>query len=255
MSFKFQTPEEGKLSRDLIDLFKLNKLQGYNDISSLKDAKYAITGVFIEQIRFPLWSLKYLTDDFIQLPPKLTMNDKMKQLITNLVDISEDKEQRNVQLVTTTLALIGELRSDFKDIIKKPGAFKNGFENFLMSDTDVNLKSDELDIAIDFIRKNLQSTVGFWSEDEVSRQLLIWRAKQATPNPPQPPYTPPTPLQPQVVHEPPIISGQNLQKKRVKARELIDSIDSVEELRAILDKVINLNFVAVLNAITGEEDD
>lgn len=259
LSFKFQTPEEGRLSKDLIDLFKLNQLQGYNDISSLKDAKYAITGVFIEKIAYPLWSLKYLTDDFIQLPPKLTMNDKMKQLISNLVDISEDKDQRNVQLVTTTLALIGELRSDFKDIVKKPGAFRNGFENFLMSDTDVNLKQDELEDAIDFIRKNLQSTVGFWSEDEVTRQLLVWRAKQA--QPPVPPVTPGgggSGSGPNPPYNPPYnpsTSGVDVSKKKMKARELIDNTNDADELRAILDKVIDLGFVAVLDIITGEYND
>ena len=255
LSFKFQTPEEGKLCKELIDLFKLNKLQGYNDISSLKDAKYAITGVFIEQAGFPLWSLKYLTEDFIQTPPKLTMNDKMKQLISNLVDISEDKDQRNVQLVTSTLALIGELRTDFKDITKKPGAFKNGFENFLLSDTDVNLKQEELEEAIEFIRKNLQSTVGYWNEDEVTRQLLVWRAKQvptqpvlpASPTPGTSPVPPVTPT--------PAVPNDDLIKKKIKARELIDNIDSPAELRAILDRVIDLNFVAVLDIINGEKND
>lgn len=254
LSFKFQTPEEGKLCKELIDLFKLNKLQGYNDISSLKDAKYAITGVFIEQAGFPLWSLKYLTEDFIQLPPRLTMNDKMKQLISSLVAISEDKDQRNVQLVTSTLALIGELRTDFKDITKKHGAFKNGFENFLLSDTNVNLKQEELEEAIEFIRKNLQSTVGYWTEDEVTRQLLVWRAKQV---PAQPvPTVPPTPgSSPVPPVTPPTVPSNDFIKKKVKARELINNIDSAAELRAILNRVIDLNFAAVLDTINGENND
>lgn len=182
------------------------------------------------------------------------MNDKMKQLISNLVAISEDKDQRNVQLVTSTLTLIGELRTDFKDITKKHGAFKNGFENFLLSDTNVNLKQEELEEAIEFIRKNLQSTVGYWTEDEVTRQLLVWRAKQV---PAQPvPTVPPTPgSSPVPPVTPPTVPSNDLIKKKVKARELINNIDSAPKLRAILNRVIDLNFAAVLDTINGENND
>lgn len=259
LSFKFQTQEEGKLSRELIELFKLNKLQGYNDISSLKDTKFAILRGFIAQVRYPLWSLKYLTEEFVQKPPKLTLNDEMKQLITNLVEISMDKDQRNVQLVAKTLELIGKLRSDFQDIIKKSGAFKNGFENFLLNNPDqyVNLRPEELEDAIDFIRKNLHSDVGYWDEQEVSTQILRWKssAKQVPSPLPQPPVIPTNPGSNPPVTPPTSVSDTDLLKKKAKARELIGSISSPEELRAILDKVINLNFVPVLNIINGEGND
>lgn len=48
LNFKFQTPEEGKLCKDLISLFKLNnKNNDYSDVTSLKDARYAITSEFL----------------------------------------------------------------------------------------------------------------------------------------------------------------------------------------------------------------
>ena len=40
LTFKFQTPEEGKLCKELINLFNLSgKDSAYKDVSSLKDAR------------------------------------------------------------------------------------------------------------------------------------------------------------------------------------------------------------------------
>ena len=48
LNFKFQTPEEGKLCKDLISLFKLNnKNNDYSDVTSLKDARYPIKSDFL----------------------------------------------------------------------------------------------------------------------------------------------------------------------------------------------------------------
>lgn len=175
LSFKFQTPQEGKLCRELVKLFKLNKLAGYSDVSSMKDARYAITGVFLAQKGYPLWSLKYMTGDFIRSMPVLTVNDRVLTLIDNLVAICEEKDQKNVQLVTSTLDLIERYRADFPNILNKEGSFRNGFENFLRSVPNVSLKEEEMEAAYDYITKNLQSTVGYWSENEVTDALKDWR--------------------------------------------------------------------------------
>lgn len=175
LSFKFQTPQEGQLCKNLIKLFKLNKQPGYTDITSMKDARFAITGVFIEQKGYPLWSLKYMTDDFINSVPQLTMNDDVKKLIDNIVAICEEKDQKNVQLVTATLDLIDRYRADFPDLLSKQGSFQNGFENFMLSQPNIGLQEANVADAYDYIKKHLESTVGFWTEAEVSDKLKDWR--------------------------------------------------------------------------------
>lgn len=175
LSFKFQTPQEGKLCRELVKLFKLNKLQGYSDISSMKDSRYAITGVYVKEKGYPLWSLKHMTSDFVTSFPPLTMTDSVRKLIDNIVAICEEKDQKNVQLVTSTLDLIDRFRADFPNILNKPGSFKNGFENFLMQIPNVGLREEEIEDAYDYISKNLESTIGYWTEAEVTDALKDWR--------------------------------------------------------------------------------
>ena len=59
LNFKFQTPEEGKLCKELISLFKLNGADStYKDVTSLKDARYAITADFLAKRNAPLWAIK-----------------------------------------------------------------------------------------------------------------------------------------------------------------------------------------------------
>lgn len=273
LSFKFQTPQEGQLCKNLIKLFKLNKLPGYNDITSMKDARFAITGVFIEQKGYPLWSLKYMTDDFINSLPQLTMNDDVKKLIDNIVAICEEKDQKNVQLVTATLDLIDRYRADFPDILSKQGSFQNGFENFMLSQLNVGLKEEEVVDAYDYIKKHLESTVGFWTEAEVGDKLKDWRIaenerlererwereeeeRRRREEEARRKLEEQRKQYEKELEEAKKIIGNpdNVPVKKVSARQHIDSINDVQKLRDILDKLINLGYEYILDQIINEEN-
>lgn len=259
LGFKFQTPQEGRLCSDLVSLFRLNKLQGYNDISSMKDARFAITGVFIEQQGYPFWSLKYMTDDFVKNPPKLTMNDEVKQLIDNVVAICEEKDQRNVQLVNNTLSLIDKYRFDFPDILSKDGSFENGFHNFLMQQANVALKNEEIDDAKTFIKQNLQSSVGYWTESEVVDKLKDWRldkqikADKAKRQREEAEQRKQEEQNRRNNEEERKLNEENVVPKKVQAHEHIDSISSPDELRAIIDRLIDLGYEQILDIILNKK--
>lgn len=272
LGFKLQTPQEGKLCKELVGLLRLNKLQGYNDISSMKDARFAITGVLIEQRGFPLWSLKYMTDDFINSNPKLTMNEDVKRLIDNVVAICEEKDQRNVQLVTNTLDLISNYRVDFPDILSKEGSFENGFNNFLLLQPNVQLQEWELTEAKDFIKQNLQSTVGYWTEEEVVDTLKNWRLNQQHEadelkrlheeeerrrfeEDSRRKMEEKLMLHEAEIEQVRLILGNrdNIKRKKMEAREFIDGIDSPEKLRSIIDRLINLGYEQILDIILKRE--
>ncbi len=175
LSFKFQTPEEGKLCKLLVSAFKLNKLTGYKDISSLKDARFAITSGLLEEKGFPLWSLKYMDESFCNAHPSITINDEIRRLFDNIVAICAENNIKNPSLVKDTIDLIDSYRVDIPDILSKPGNFENGFFNFLRSQESIKLQESELDSAYDFIKKHLESTVGYWTENEVTIALKDWR--------------------------------------------------------------------------------
>lgn len=273
LSFKFQTPEEGKLCKTLVKTLKLDKLKGYNDVSSLTDARFAITRVLLEEKGYPMWSLKYMDANFVSSHPAITLNDELRKLFDNIVDICNERDKKNPALVKETLELLEKYRADIPDIFAKPGSFANGFNNFLLSQQDIELKLFEIESAYDYIKKHLESTIGYWTEEEVARALMSWRialnkeieeqrrieeeeerkhqederrkqeaeerarleqeAKEAKDKAKQ-----------ELKGKPEIVA-----KKKVSAREFIDGINSPEELRSILDKVIDLGYEFVIDEI------
>ena len=274
LSFKFQTPEENKLCKTLVKTLKLDKLKGYNDISSLKDARFAITGPLVEEKGYPLWSLKYMDEDFCQSHPAIILNDDMRRLFDNIVTICEpNQDMKNPKLINDTLDLIERFRADIPDIMAKPGNFRNGFENFLLAQHGVGLQQNEVDDAYDYIKKALESTVGYWTEDEVKNALKDWRIaeneriaeerrrqeeeerrkreeerrrkeeeerkrllEEAT--------KAKNKAKQELKGDPNVVA-----KKKVSARELIDTITSADDLRKILDQVINLDYEFVIDKI------
>lgn len=278
LSFKFQTPEEGKLCKSLVKTFKLDKLKGYSDISSLKDARFAITGSLLEEKGYPLWALKYMDEEFVNSHPAILLNEDIKRLFDNIVAICGEKDIKNPALIKDTLNLIETYRADIPDIMAKPGNFQNGFNNFMLSQPGIGLQNFEVDSAYDFVKKHLESTVGYWSEEEVIVALKDWRiaendkieakrrreeeerhrlereererkleeehrrleeeaknAKNAA------------------IQE---LKGnpEQIARKKVSARQYIDSIDSADVLRSLLDKVIDLGYEFVIDKILESSD-
>ena len=274
LSFKFQTPQENKLCNELVKVLKLNKLDGYADISSLKDARFAIRGVLIEQKGYPLWSLKYLPEEFVNSVPVLTMNDEVRKLIDNLTAISMENDQKNVHLVSSTLELIEKYRIDFPDILSKEGSFRRGYENFLLRQPDADLQAHELPRAIEFIHQHLESSVGYRTEEEVAKQLLLWRIadnkriederrqredderrqrQEEERRKREEEYK----RQQALIDETKKIVGNpdNVPVKKATARDYIARVEDVATLRCLLDKVINLGYEYILDTIINVEND
>lgn len=78
ITFMFETKEAGQLSKQLIKVFKLKSLKTYSDISSLKDARWAISHEYAAEKGYPLWALKYADGT----------NEEMSSLIDRIVRIS-----------------------------------------------------------------------------------------------------------------------------------------------------------------------
>ena len=182
LNFKFQTPEEGKLCKDLISLFKLNSQSNdYSDVTSLKDARYAITAEFLGKKGYPLWTVKYASEAaFASLPVTISITDEECRLIDNIVTICMERDLRNPALVKETIGLISELRFEMKNILNVDAAFSDGFKNYLMQLAFINIQEDEVDDVKHFIEQNLQSTVGYWTEEEVEMKALQWNSARTS---------------------------------------------------------------------------
>lgn len=167
LNFMFESKEAGRVCKSLIKMFNLNKLKGYSDISSLKDARWAVQNDYCKEKGYPLWSLKYVDD----------CSDVMKEFIENLVRVITDSESmKNPSLLDATMNGYDMLKTDFGNLLlPQEDNFRKGFVAYLKSIEIVNIKDEELEDAIAYLHGHLQSEVGSWTEEEVKDKLKDWR--------------------------------------------------------------------------------
>lgn len=242
LTFKFQTPEEGKLCKELINLFNLSgKDSAYKDVSSLKDARYAITGDFLVRKGAPLWSIKYAPKSaFAALPAEIPITDEIKTLVDDIVTICADRDLRNPALVNETLKLLEAWRIDLKNILNIDAVFQEGFNSFLMQIDRIELKPEEIEDVKTYVKGHLESTVGYWTEEEITNAAKNWRLEQQYPA-----FTPgmpsggnasqnPTPTPAPATTPSGFSSYQIVEEKRAKAKIRISELTSLDEAKALL---------------------
>lgn len=237
LTFKFQTPEEGKLCKELINLFNLTGTENtYKDVSSLKDARYAITGDFLVRKGTPLWAIKYAPKSaFASLPAEIPITDEIKKLVDDIVTICADRELRNPALVNETLKLLEAWRIDLKNILNVDAVFQEGFNSFLMQIDRIELKAEELEEVKTYVRRHIESTVGYWTEEEVTNAAKNWRLEQQNHSV----FTPESSLGCNNPQSSTAISGglsdsRIIEEKRAKAKARIFGLNSLEEAKALL---------------------
>ena len=176
LNFMFESKEAGKLSKHLISMFSLKKLKGYSDISSLKDARWAILHEYAREKGYPLWSLKHCTSEY--------NTDKMKQLIDDVIKVVSDPESmKNPQLLSRTISGYEELKLEWGNLLieKNGGNYKEGFNNFIKGIEIVSIQDAETAEAMDYLHGHLEGEVGLWKELEVREKLKDWRISQQKP--------------------------------------------------------------------------
>jgi len=176
LSFRFESKESRILCKNFIDLFRLKTLSGYSDISSLTDARWAITHEFSKKIKYPLWSLKYNCDN----------NTDIQKLIDNILKICGADNMRDPQLLSKTVSLIEMYRFELGNLLNNNNnEFETGFLNYLKLNQAVGIKDSEFETSMGYLRQHLQGEIGMWTEDEVNKTLLEWRISTQT----KPQYT------------------------------------------------------------------
>lgn len=172
LNFRFETKETRNLCEALVKMFKLNQLPKYSDISSLTDARWAMLHAYSDKQGYPLWSLKYFPNKD---------QDKIQPVIDNILKICNEADMRNPDLINNTLNGMQIYKFELGNVLIMENAFREGFYTFLKQVEMVNLKDDETDGAMDYLKKHLQGEVGLWLENEVTNQLKNWRLDQEKP--------------------------------------------------------------------------
>ena len=255
ITFTFETKEAGQLSKLLIKVFKLKSLKTYSDISSLKDARWAISHEYTAEKGYPLWTLKYVHGT----------NEEMSSLIDKIVTISLDPNiNKNPSLMNDALELLGRYEFEFPMLLNRSGAFEEGYHNFLKSNKIVNLDDEHLSDAKTYIKQHLQGEVGLWTEREVNDKLKDWKlsltpipAPTSLPSTQPSKYTPFTSGQSYNAHEEPqtkfgqVSEGLNScsSTKRQQALEHIGNIPSLATAQRLLEQLCDLGYEDILDII------
>lgn len=166
LEFRFESKESRSLCKNFIELFRLKELNGYKDISSLQDARWAITHEFAVKVKYPLWSLKYNCDN----------NTELQKLFDNILKICEKDTLRDPNLLVETVKLLDIYHFECANLFNNNNdEFRIGFFNYLKSVPTVDLQDEEFDVALVYLQQYLEGTVGLWTEEEVKKALMEWR--------------------------------------------------------------------------------
>lgn len=229
VTFRFETPEEGKLCKAFVKIFNLSSYKGIAEISSLKNARWVMTHSFVPSKKYPLWSLKYLSDDKVSEP--------LKKLVGDINSICVEIGSNNPSLMADVVEGLKQYEFELKNLVNDDDNFKTGFLNFLKQVETVGLADSEFDEAFDYISKHLQSEIGIWSEDEVIGQLKDWRLSTRTPVAPVTPQTITTdPVIPQPVPYPAPVPNPHEDELIMERLCALTESEAKDVLRRLVDR-------------------
>ena len=248
VTLKFETPEENQLCKRFISLFKLKEFKEYSDISSLKDARWAISHEFVTSKGYPLWSLKYAE---MLLHPMVAKdgisNEDLNTIIDNIVKICNEVGTSNPSMMAQTIELLKKWDFEFKPLLNGTEYFRNGFMNFLKKEPNVKLQDHEVNAAIDYIKKHIQSEIGTWKEEEVINALKNWRISTIPSSTPVSPLSGVIPVSLTSVSPAPVPTDAHKEKME-KVKNHVNMM-SPDQLKHALNKVVELGYDNVLDML------
>lgn len=239
VTFRFETPEEGKLCKAFIKTFNLTAYKDITEISSLKNARWVMTHSYIPGKKYPLWALKYVAED--------KAKEEVRTLVDNINAICVEIGSSNPNLMTDVLDGLKMYEFEFKNLIGDDANFREGFLAFLQAVETVGLKAEEFDAAVAYISSHLQSEVGTWNEDEVINALKDWRL---TTRPAVQPVDVEVPIDRQNRPFPANLDYKaSEEEKKQKAKAKVDSITEVGQAKAVLNRLIDLGNNMIIDTI------
>ena len=169
LNFMFESKEAGAITKNLIKTFKLNKLPKYSDVSSLTDARWAMTHEYSASVGYPLWSLKYVPE----------CSDENRELIDGIIKVITDSESvKNPQLMSKVAEGLKNNIDLGNLLLESANNFETGFKNYVMTLEYINMTEPEFAEAKQFLEGHLEGTIGLWTERGVEDTLKNWRLAQ-----------------------------------------------------------------------------
>lgn len=252
LNFMFESREAGKVSKILIKMFSLNKLKGYSEISSLKDARWAVNHEYAKEKGYPVWSLKYCRSEYC--------TEDMRNFIDDIMKIVADPESmKNPPLLSRAIDAFDRQRFEWFNLLAEDecGNYRKGFAYFMKGVEIVNVKDEETDAAIGYLRGHLEGEVGLWSESDVKDKLKDWRMSQQSVVRQSPVIRQlPNAYNAQAYPQPPVDvcavasqpSAEDVAEKRSRLNESLRFMPS-DEAKGLLEDIVNKEDGSILDVL------
>lgn len=229
---RFGSVEERNLTSILGEVFNLSIVRGVSmsDLKSLTYAKWCITEFCKQVARYPLWSLLYCD--------KIREKENCKKAISDLISLF-NQDSYSLPKIKELLKEIKNDQIDLYVLLTNNQNYKNGFNNFIHSIEEVELKDEWLE-ELEEDLSHMQSEIAFRREEDVkSRVMSFYINKIKTPaQPVYPPVDPFDPNQP-VVPVTPVYVPAPAQDQIRKAKNLVkeQTMPSMMWQKVVLDMI------------------
>jgi len=159
LEVRLGTKEEKTLINELIYIFSLK------NIESLNDVKWGIRN-WIKQSEYPLWVFKLSENS----------SDEINLAIDKIIDLIESRDQEITQSdIKSLLNIVNIVEVDLRILLQK----ERSHELFVLWVTgidNVEVKGEDVDSAINYIRQHMPEEIGVdsWKEDNVREKTKDW---------------------------------------------------------------------------------
>lgn len=229
---RFGSVEERNLTSILGEVFNLSIVRGVSmsDLKSLTYAKWCITEFCKQVAKYPLWSLLYCD--------KIKEKENCMKAISDLISLF-NQDSYSLSKIKELLKEIKNDQIDLYVLLTNNQNYKNGFNNFIHSIEEVELKDEWLE-ELEEDLSHMQSEIAFRREEDVkSRVMSFYINKIKTPKQPiYPTVDPFDPNQP-VAPVAPVYSSAPAQDQIRKAKNLVkeQTMPSMMWQKVVLDMI------------------
>lgn len=229
---RFGSVEERNLTSILGEVFNLSIVRGVSmsDLKSLTYAKWCITEFCKQVAKYPLWSLLYCD--------KIKEKENCKKAISDLISLF-NQDSYSLPKIKELLKEIKNDQIDLYVLLTNNQNYKNGFNNFIHSIEEVELKDEWLE-ELEEDLSHMQSEIAFRREEDVkSRVMSFYINKIKTPKQPIYPtvdlFDPNQPVAPVA----PVYSPAPAQDQIRKAKNLVreQTMPSMMWQKVVLDMI------------------
>lgn len=171
LEVRLGTAEEKKLITHLTVVFNLR------DIESLNDLRWGIRD-WIKESQYPLWVFK-LSEN---------ANEEIILAIDNIIELIETMDTEISQSdIKSALDAVNVVETDLECLVIKKEKSRELFIAWLKNIEKIEIKNEEIDSAIAYIRRNMPEEIGVasWKEDNVRERVKDWYIDKSKPQPRQ----------------------------------------------------------------------